>query len=103
MITEPLKATVIGIEWDLIPRSATVQCDVCYDQYQAGSKFMPPWERVKLAEDLRAAGWLVEGDHARHLCPDCKRYAEYWAQMTPEEKAEEVRMIDEHSAQSDGY
>lgn len=70
-MTAPLKATVVGIEHDLALRRATVQCDACGGQFQAGTKYMPADERARLAEQLRADGWIVEGDHQRHVCPDC--------------------------------
>jgi hypothetical protein len=66
-----LIATVTGIEWDLIPRPAAVRCDICGHYYQAGRKFMDPGQRLALAEALRAVGWQVEGDHERHVCPQC--------------------------------
>jgi hypothetical protein len=31
-----------------------------------------PGERAKLVIDLREQGWYVEGDHERHVCPNCK-------------------------------
>jgi hypothetical protein len=66
-----LLATVVGIEWNLVSK-ADVQCDECRNVYRTGFfRFLRPAERVKLADALREAGWLVEGDHELHVCPDC--------------------------------
>jgi hypothetical protein len=67
-----LTATVASIEHNLNLVPAHVQCDECGDQYKAGHKYMPSAERASLAEALREAGWLVEGDHERHVCPQCR-------------------------------
>lgn len=67
-----LIAVVTGIEHTLELRRATVQCDVCGDQYRAGTKYMKPEQRAALAEALRATGWDVQGDHERHVCPGCR-------------------------------
>jgi hypothetical protein len=56
---------------NLVP--AHVQCDECGDQYRAGTKYMPKEQRIALAESLRSDGWVVEGDHERHVCPPCAR------------------------------
>lgn len=67
-----MRAVVVGIEWDLVGK-AEVQCDECKDVYRTQMwKFLKPDDRVKLAAQLRAAGWLVEGDHVRHVCPQCR-------------------------------
>ena len=67
-----MKAIVAGIEWGLTGH-ASVQCDVCNDLYRTGMwKFPLPAERAKLAEALREDGWIVDGDHQRHICPNCK-------------------------------
>lgn len=73
MIDPRLTATVAGIEWNLTAK-CEVQCDVCRHVYKTQAwKFPPAKERALLAEQLREAGWLVEGDHERHVCPDCNR------------------------------
>jgi hypothetical protein len=66
-----LIATVTGIEWDLVPKPASVRCDLCGDYFAAGRKFMPHAERNQLGNALRAEGWWVQGDHEHHLCPEC--------------------------------
>jgi hypothetical protein len=71
MDAEPVRAVVAGIEWSLTGH-AKVQCDECRDVYTTHTwKFPTPEERVKLAAELREAGWIVEGDHQRHVCPRC--------------------------------
>jgi hypothetical protein len=72
-----LRAVVVGIEWNLVGR-AKVQCDVCGGQFRTGRhKFLRAGERAELAGDLRDAGWVVDGDHERHVCPEC--VAQGWA------------------------
>lgn len=66
-----MPATVVGIEWDLTGK-CKVQCDECRNVYTTQTwKFPRPEERDRLATQLREAGWLVQGDHERHVCPDC--------------------------------
>ena len=73
-------AVVTGIEWNLLGH-AKIQCDSCGDQYETGRfKFLPPAARAELAAELRAAGWIVDGDHERHLCPSCAHVKKTLAQ-----------------------
>lgn len=66
-----LPATVVGIEWNLTGK-CKVQCDECRNVYRTQTwKFPKPEERHQLATKLREAGWVVQGDHERHVCPDC--------------------------------
>lgn len=66
-----LIVVVSGIEWDLIPRPASVRCDLCGSYYAAGQKFMSSAEKFELAVQLRGDGWFVGEDHTAHVCPDC--------------------------------
>jgi hypothetical protein len=53
---------------------AKVQCDQCRNVYTTQTwKFPKSQERAQLATDLREAGWLVEGDHQGHVCPQCRK------------------------------
>ena len=64
-------ATVVGIEWNLCGK-CKVQCDICRNVYTTQTwKFPRLEERAKLADELREAGWQVNGDHEGHICPDC--------------------------------
>lgn len=70
-----MRAVVAGIEWNLMGK-CQVQCDGCRDVYRTGTwKFPKSAERAQLASELRDAGWLVDGDHQGHICPDCTDYS----------------------------
>lgn len=72
MTWQVLKATVIGIEFPLAWKTS-VQCDECRDVYRTQFwAFLKGDDRTKLASGLREAGWFVEGDHERHVCPQCQ-------------------------------
>jgi hypothetical protein len=65
--------TVEGIEHRLSMTPAHVQCDECGDMYRClrYSKWGTPEQRERLRADLLEAGWYVEGNHERHVCPLC--------------------------------
>jgi Zn finger protein HypA/HybF involved in hydrogenase expression len=65
------RTVVDGIDHFVTQWGAKVQCDECHDEYGVGMRWLPPDSRARLANDLREAGWVVEGDHERHVCPDC--------------------------------
>ena len=68
-----MKAIVAGIEHFLVLRPARVQCDKCADIYQCRDyhRWGTAEDRERLTVDLIQAGWKVEGNHERHLCPTC--------------------------------
>lgn len=69
-----MRATVAGIEHNLVLRPVAVQCDSCNEQYAPACGGYWRYDRgvaEKVAVTLRAEGWTVSGD--RHVCPRCTR------------------------------
>lgn len=53
-----------------------IKCDECGDVYLCrdygyNTVHYHPIDRAQLKAELVEAGWRIEGEHERHICPEC--------------------------------